>query len=166
MPIETTVHNGRRVKTLAERLRHGLHVVVVGINPTPVSVAAGHYYQGTLGQRFWERLLRTGLVNQLTPGSEDDDAFDAGIGFADLLRYPTDNAKHIKAAELCAALPDLERRLEPTGCRDLLFVFARAWSASQPLVARGYRLHRMPGPYAPSDHVTHTLAELRRRLAR
>ncbi len=165
MPLELIVHHGKRVPTLSERLRRGLRVVVVGINPSPVSVAAGHYYQGRLGRRFWERLPRTGLVATLTPGNEDDDAFAAGVGFADLLRYPTANAKEITTAELRGALPDLELRLAPTGCRDLLFVFAGAWTAGQPLAARGYQLHRMPGPFAAREQVDRDLAGLRRRLA-
>src|SRR5712691_1489057 len=31
-------------------------ILLVGINPAPVSVAAGHYYQGRIGQRLWRRL--------------------------------------------------------------------------------------------------------------
>ena len=38
---------GNQVQTLADLFRHGLRAVVVGINPSPVSVAAGHYYQGS-----------------------------------------------------------------------------------------------------------------------
>jgi hypothetical protein len=34
---------GEKAETLADLLRPGLRAVVVGINPSPVSVAAGHY---------------------------------------------------------------------------------------------------------------------------
>jgi hypothetical protein len=47
---------GASVLTLGDLLRPGLYAVVVGINPSPVSVAAGHYYQGQIGQRFFKRL--------------------------------------------------------------------------------------------------------------
>lgn len=47
-------------------------ILVVGINPALVSVQAGHYYQGTLGRRLWARLTRLGLLEQSSPGSEDD----------------------------------------------------------------------------------------------
>ena len=43
---------GVEVETLEDLLRPGLRAVCVGINPAPVSVAAGHYYQGRLGQAF------------------------------------------------------------------------------------------------------------------
>jgi len=44
---------GETVESLEDLLRPGLRIVCVGINPAPVSVAAGHYYQGRLGQGFW-----------------------------------------------------------------------------------------------------------------
>lgn len=46
---------GVQVKTLEDLLRPGLRAVCVGINPAPDSVAAGHYYQGKLGQAFFQR---------------------------------------------------------------------------------------------------------------
>ena len=49
---DTEAWMGEKVVTLADLLRPGLQAVVVGINPSPVSVAAGHYYQGRSGQRF------------------------------------------------------------------------------------------------------------------
>jgi double-stranded uracil-DNA glycosylase len=49
---------GQQVETLEDLLRPGLPAVCVGINPAPASVTAGHYYQGRLGQGFYERLRR------------------------------------------------------------------------------------------------------------
>lgn len=53
---------GEPVETLADLLQPGLFAVCVGINPSPVSVERGHYYQGRLGQRFYGRLRRVGLL--------------------------------------------------------------------------------------------------------
>lgn len=53
---------GSTVTTLADLLRPGLKAVTVGINPAPVSVAAGHYYQGSAGQTFYRRLTVVGLL--------------------------------------------------------------------------------------------------------
>ena len=53
---------GEEVVTLAGLLRHGLQAVVVGINPSPVSVAAGHYNHGKSGQRFFAYLTRAGFA--------------------------------------------------------------------------------------------------------
>jgi len=53
---------GKQVETLEDLLRPGLRAICVGINPAPTSVRAGHYYQGRLGQGFYERLRKAGLL--------------------------------------------------------------------------------------------------------
>jgi G:T/U-mismatch repair DNA glycosylase len=92
MLIEHVQIGGRRVTTLAELLRPGLRAVVVGINPSPVSVKVGHYYQGRYGKVLWKRLQAAGILHDLEPGAEDEGAFQQGFGFADVLREPTPNA--------------------------------------------------------------------------
>lgn len=166
VPTERIAINGKHVLTLSELLRPGLRAIVVGINPSQVSVAAGHYYQGKLGKRFWRRLQDAGVVRALTPGREDEDAFARGLGFADLLRYPTPNARQISRRELADALPDLERRIRPTRCRRLLFVFGAARAAAEPLGHAGYELLSMPPPFAPRVEVETALAGLRAQLGR
>lgn len=42
---------GAEYLTLRDVLPESPRAVVVGLNPSPVSVAAGHYYQGQVGQR-------------------------------------------------------------------------------------------------------------------
>ncbi len=65
---------GEQVTTLADLLRPGLRAVCVGINPSPVSVEAGHYYQGRLGQVFFARLREAGVL----PVRQLAERFEAG----------------------------------------------------------------------------------------
>lgn len=47
---------GEEVETLADLIPTEARVMCVGINPAPVSVTAGHYYQGNFerqGSRQW-----------------------------------------------------------------------------------------------------------------
>ncbi len=164
VPTEVIDVAGRPTVTLRELLRTGLRAVVVGINPSPVSVKAGHYYQGRLGKQFWQRLQQAQIVRDLTPGCEDEDAFAQGLGFADLLRYPTPNAREIRRRELADAVPELTRRLRPTGCSRLLFVFKTARDAAAPLSTQGFELLSMPPPFAPRADVAKLLAALRVQL--
>ena len=53
---------GQQVEPLEDLLRPALRAVCIGINPAPTSVRAGHYYQGRLGQQFYERIRRAGLL--------------------------------------------------------------------------------------------------------
>jgi TDG/mug DNA glycosylase family protein len=59
---------GTPVETLEDLLRPGLRAVCVGINPAPDSVRAGHYYQGKLGQQFYGRLRRAGVLPRAAAG--------------------------------------------------------------------------------------------------
>ncbi len=82
--------DGREVQTLRDLppARDGL--LFVGLNPSPVSVTAGHYHQGTLGQTFWKRLIRAGVLPRGTPIETADDALvAAGHGITDLIKTPT-----------------------------------------------------------------------------
>lgn len=150
--------------TLRELLRPGLRAVVVGINPSLPSVAAGHYYQGRLGRRLWGWLVEGGVVGDLPVGAEDDGCFAQGIGFADLVRVPSATARHLSARTLRAAAPDLVGRLRHAGVRPptcVAFAYVVAHDAAAPLVVdAGYPVVRLPGFYAPRQSAIAALAAL------
>lgn len=160
--------DGTQIETLAELLRPGLRAVVVGLNPSSVSVAAGHYFQGRLGRRLWKRLQQVGIVRDLPAGGEDDEAFRQGIGFADVVRVPSPNADALTPGILRRAAPDLHERLLAAGVQPptkVVFVFTKAFDAAAPLlVESGYEALKMPGPYAPVARVTDQLAVIARAL--
>ena len=161
---------GERVETLEDLLRPGLRAVVVGINPSCVSVDAGHYYQGRLGRRLWERLRRAGLVPSSPRGGEDDAAFAAGVGFTDVVKRPTARARELRAGELEAGSRELARRLEATRPEVVIFTYKQA---AESLIGRfegngflpnvtfaGARVFVMPGPYEAADRAALTLHQL------
>ena len=62
----------------------------MGLNPSPVSVEAGHYHQGRLGRTFWRRLMLAGILPPGTTIEGADDALvGAGHGITDLLKRPS-----------------------------------------------------------------------------
>ena len=152
------------VETLPEYLRPGLRAVFVGLNPSPVSVAVGHYYQGTLGRRFWGRVRNHGLIPWDRVGAEDEYAFGVGFGFTDLVRRPTARATGLSREEMRSGAVDLVRRLQMMGDRPLIaFVFAAAWQAASPgLHELGFKTFKFPGPYAATAVVE---ADMRRLCA-
>jgi len=89
---------GQPVETLKNLLRPGLRAVCIGINPSPVGVAAGHDYQGRVGQRFFSRLRRAGVIGGRV-GFEDELAYAAGVGFTDIVKRPTARAADVRAEE-------------------------------------------------------------------
>lgn len=160
---------GQSVETLEDLLRPGLRAVCVGINPSPTSVAAGHYYQGRLGQQFYARLRRAGLLPD-TSGWEDDLAFEQGIGFTDIVKRPTVKATELRTEEFVHGHEALRAKIEAAQPRLLLFTFKKtAQILLGPFAGNGLIRGRdvggslsfvMPGPYAPRPEVNERLREL------
>lgn len=102
---------GRAAPTLPDLLSEALDVVFVGINPSVYSVERGHYFARATN-RFWPCLSRSVLserarrglaVDRLGP-EHDRALLDYGIGFTDLVKRATPNARDLAAAELAAGV--------------------------------------------------------------
>lgn len=166
---------GEQVETLADLLRPGLRAVCIGINPSPVSVAAGHYYQGQIGRRFWQRLQRAGAIKEAGTGREDDAAFLAGIGFTDIVKRPTARADAISSAEFEHGRELLAVKLRRYNPPLLIFTFKKTATAllgpfkgdghRPELEFEGAQIFVMPGPYERTDRVADSLEQLRDLLA-
>lgn len=166
---------GRPEETLEDLLRPGLRAVCVGINPSRVSVEAGHYYQGRLGRLFLRRLRAVGLLRQDAPGYEDDVLFADGVGFTDLVKRATARAQELRPDEFVHGRALLLRKLKEADPPLAIFTYKR----TAEVLFGGFRgagllpgrdllpgdAFVMPGPYAPRDQVEETLAALRGLLA-
>jgi TDG/mug DNA glycosylase family protein len=147
-------------------------VLLVGINPHPVSVAAGHYYQGRLGKRLWRRLERAGLLEDPIPGAEDEAFARAGHGLTDLVKRPTAAAAEIGQAELRDGVDALRAKVRQW--RPGLVLFAFKESARQVLgkavapgagpALEGAATFLLSGPYAPRAEAERIDRELREAL--
>lgn len=98
---ETIWLEGEQVLTLRELVSPKVHTVIVGINPPPPAVKAGHYYQGRLGRQLWRcmRLAGIGSLRESDRGLEDSILFAQGFGFLDLVRRPTPRASDLTRIE-------------------------------------------------------------------
>jgi TDG/mug DNA glycosylase family protein len=120
---------GERVETLADLLRPGLRAVCVGINPSLVSVKAGHYYQGRSGQRFLARVRTAGVIGESRRGTEDNAAFADGVGFTDIVKRPTRSADELRADEFRHGSVLLEEKLTRFAPRLVIFTYKAAATA-------------------------------------
>ena len=154
--------SGVQILTLCELTKPGLKAIFIGINPSPVSVEVGHYYQGRLGKRFWGRLRHFKILPDLPHNAEDDFSFDRGFGFMDLVRNPTSSASELSRAAKHAAVQDLYSRLVALGARPLvIFVYSEAFKLCRSLLeAEGFEVVCMPGPYASTDIVSNQMKGL------
>jgi TDG/mug DNA glycosylase family protein len=173
----TLVVDGRPLETLADLPPLRGRLLFVGLNPSPVSVAAGHYHQGRLGRRFWERLVRAGILPPgTTPEAADDALVAAGHGITDL--HKAVSARDVASeTTLRAGVGPLWQKIALWRPAAVVFIYRRAaevaagrslgerWGQLEGIALAGRPCFLMPGPYAPRDEVDEGLNLLRNLLA-
>ena len=169
--------DGETVETLADLPPLRDRLLFVGLNPSPVSVAAGHYHQGRLGQTFWRRLMTAGVLPATTAIETADDALVAvGHGITDLLKVPTARDEATDAA-LTAGVGPLWQKIAIWRPAAVVFIYKRAasisagraltesWGHLPGVALAGRPCVLMPGPYASVEQVDEGLNFLRNLVA-
>jgi TDG/mug DNA glycosylase family protein len=173
-PHRTTIDvDGRSVETLADLPPLRDRLLFVGLNPSPVSVAAGHYHQGKLGQTFWRRLMKATILPPDTALESADDALvAAGHGITDLLKAPTTRDEATDST-LTAGVGPLWQKIAIWRPAAIVFVYKRAaeiaaarrleerWGHLADVALAGRPCILMPGPYAARSEVDDGLNFLR-----
>ncbi|WNM23534.1 uracil-DNA glycosylase family protein [Demequina capsici] len=163
--------------TLRDVIPEKPRAVIVGLNPSPVSVAAGHYYQGQVGQRQLRRLASAGLFD-LPEGVRQFEAvaLAAGVGFTDIVKRPTVGEKDLVAGELEHGRCLLGEKLGALSVPLVICVFRQPVEAllgrkaaggpgvQEERTAWGAQVYRMPGPYDAAEKANAVMGELRELL--
>jgi double-stranded uracil-DNA glycosylase len=100
---------------LRDRIRPGVRVLFVGINPGIRSALTGHHFAGH-ANRFWRLLYDSRLVPEPLTFERDDDLPRWGFGLTNLVARPTRGMGDLRAEEYeagRAALGRKVRRYEP-----------------------------------------------------
>lgn len=134
-------------------------ILLIGINPSVVSVRAGHYYQGRLGKRLWGRLDRLGLLRNAVTGAEDEAFARAGNGLTDIVKRPTPSASYLNEQELAQGANTLRQKIRSWKPGLILFSFKEPAArligrSAKPGVCgeiEGVPAFILSGPYAPSS---------------
>jgi TDG/mug DNA glycosylase family protein len=169
----TVVIDEVAIQTLADLPPLRDRLLFVGLNPSPVSVAAGHYFQGRLGRAVWERLKTAAILPADAAIETADDALMAeGHGLTDLLKVPTARDEAPDAV-LRAGVGPLWHKVSIWRPAAVVFVWKRAaeivagrrlaepWGQLQGVALSGRPCFLMPGPYAPPTEVAAALNFLR-----
>ncbi len=173
-PHRTTITiDGVATETLADLPPRRDGLLFIGLNPSPVSVTAGHYHQGRIGQRFWRRLMHTGII---PPGTEiataDDALVAAGHGITDLIKRPSPRDE-APDGELREGVGPLWQKIALWRPGAVVFIYKRVaeisagrelqepWGQLVGVALGGRPCFLMPGPYAPTEQVDEGLNLLR-----
>ena len=173
-PHRTTIAvGGNAVETLADLPPLRDRLLFVGLNPSPVSVEAGHYFQGQLGHLFWRRLMAAEILPPATEIATADDALMvAGHGLTDLIKLPTPRDEATDAA-LRSGVGPLWQKVAIWRPAAIVFVYKRAaeivaarkldepWGQLKGVAMSGRPCFLMPGPYATRVEVLAALNYLR-----
>ena len=152
---------------LTDRIKPGVRVLFVGINPGVRSAETGHHFAG-YSNRFWKLLFEAGIVPEPVTSADDDRLQELGFGFTNLIARPTPGIDTLTAAEYVAGWKILERKIKKFRPAVVAMVGVTVWRAVvplldvadekrsvlrrsacpglQPITVHGARIHVLPNP--------------------
>jgi TDG/mug DNA glycosylase family protein len=141
---------------LKDRLRPGLDVLLVGINPGVRSALTGHHFAG-FSNRFWKLLFESGLVPEPITHADDARLPEFGIGITNLVARPSPGIDDLKPVEYLAGWQALERKIRRVRPRVVALVGVTLYRALLPALVtdpgarQGARV-RVPGMLPMTVH--------------
>lgn len=95
---------------LRDRIRPGVRVLFVGINPGVRSALTGHHFAG-FSNRFWKLLYESGLVPERISHEDDDRLPEWGYGITNIVPRPTPGIDTLARHEYVAGRAKLRRKI-------------------------------------------------------
>lgn len=95
---------------LTDRVRPGVRVLFVGINPGVRSAITNHHFAG-YSNRFWKVLFDAGLVPEPVTFLDDDRLPEWGYGVTNLIPRPSPGIDSLTLDEYAAGLVRLRRKV-------------------------------------------------------
>ena len=120
---------------LRDRIRPGVRVLFVGINPGVRSATVGHHFAGP-SNRFWKLLYESRLVDEPIGYKDDDRLAEWGYGITNLVARPTPGIDDLRPAEYTAGWRALERKIRRFKPAVVALVGVTLYRAILPLVDR------------------------------
>jgi TDG/mug DNA glycosylase family protein len=95
---------------LRDRIRPGVRVLFVGINPGVRSALSGHHFAGP-SNRFWKLLYESRLVDERIGYQDDDRLAEWGYGITNLVPRASPGIDDLRPAEYVEGWRALERKI-------------------------------------------------------
>jgi TDG/mug DNA glycosylase family protein len=123
---------------LRDRIRPGVRVLFVGINPGIRSSVTGHHFAG-FSNRFWKLLHESGLVPEPVSYADDVRLPEWGYGITNIVPRPTPGIDTLEPHEYAAGRIRLRRKIRRYRPRLVAFIGVTVFRAMFPA-------HRGPVP--------------------
>ena len=95
---------------LRDRIKPGVRVLFVGINPGVRSAQTGHHFAG-FSNRFWKLLSESRLVPEPITYVDDDRLPEFGFGITNLIERPSPGIDDLEPSEYIAGWRKLDRKI-------------------------------------------------------
>jgi double-stranded uracil-DNA glycosylase len=113
---------------LKDRIRPGVRVLFVGINPGLRSEATGHHFAG-YSNRFWKLLYESGLVPEPITYEDDDRLPEFGFGITNIVPRATAGINELKPEDYRAGARLLLRKIRRYQPKTVALVGVTVWRA-------------------------------------
>jgi TDG/mug DNA glycosylase family protein len=128
----STVNNWSHLR-LKDRIRPGLRVLFVGINPGVRSATTGHHFAG-YSNRFWKLLWESRLVPEPMTFEHDDRLPEFGFGITNLVARPSPGIDALLPSEYLEGWTVLERKIRRYRPEIVALVGVTLYRAIEPLI--------------------------------
>ena len=119
---------------LQDRIRPGLRVLFVGINPGVRSAMTGHHFAG-YSNRFWKLLYESGLVPEPMTFEHDDRLPQFGFGMTNLIARPSPGIDDLLRSEYVDGWKALAAKIRRYRPEIVALVGVTLYRAIEPLIA-------------------------------
>jgi|SRR5262252_403541 len=170
------INSGWSELRLKDRIRPGLCVLFVGINPGVRSALTGHHFAG-YSNRFWKLLIDSRMVPEPITYKDDHRLPEWGLGITNLIARPSPGINELRPAEYVAGWKVLEKKIMRFRPPALALVGVTLYRAilpllpllkdtppdpralvigRQPLVIHGSRVFVLPNPSGRNANFTYS----------
>jgi TDG/mug DNA glycosylase family protein len=119
---------------LRDRVKPGVRVLFVGINPGVRSAITGHHFAG-YSNRFWKLLSESKLVPEPVTYLDDDRLPEFGLGITNLIARPSPGIGDLHSSEYAEGWKVLDRKIRRCRPRIVALVGVTLYRAVMPLIA-------------------------------
>lgn len=139
---------------LKDRIRPGLRILFVGINPGVRSAITGHHFAG-YSNRFWKLLTESALAPEPITYQDDDRLVQWNLGITNLIARPSPGIDDLHPAEYVAGWKILEQKIRRYRPEVVALVGVTVYRAILPFIespASANELSKAVGPKPITIH--------------